>query len=111
MAAGTPLYSALKLHGQTKTADREVTGKEEGLLYLLTTYGVNLDMSLRRSVSAPQMLNCWLWVPVEVVYRESSTVLPADAVCDIVATLQINTFLSAALKLSTCLSAALYVIF
>jgi len=72
---------------------------------------------------APQILNCWLWVSVHVVFWESSPELPADAVCDIiswvVAKLQqqhpnplmetsegsYHTFLSA-----TCLSADLYLI-
>jgi len=58
MAAGTTLtrlYSALRLYGQTETADREVTVKEEELQRLLTTHGVILEMSLRRSASAAQM--------------------------------------------------------
>ena len=32
-----------------------------------------------RSASAPQMLNCWLWVSVHVVHRESSPVLLVNA--------------------------------
>ena len=53
IAAGTTLTalcSALRLYGQTETAGRAVTAKD----------GVTVDMSLRRSVSAPQMFNCGL---------------------------------------------------
>ena len=44
------------------------------------------DVRLKSNVSAPQMLNCWLWIPVHVVYWESSPMLLANTVC----TLQLN---------------------
>jgi len=54
-AAGTilpPLYSSVKLYGQTETGDSEVAVKE-GLQCLLTIDGVILDLSLRSNISAP----------------------------------------------------------
>jgi len=56
----------------------------EGLNCLLTTNGVLLDISIRRSISAPNMLNYWIWVPVHVVYWESSPVLPANTACALI---------------------------
>ena len=57
---------------RTTGRDCRQRGKREGgrLKCLLTTDGLILGMSPRRSMSAPQMLNCWLWVPVHVVYGQ-----------------------------------------
>ena len=41
---------AFRLHGQTETADRKVTVKEEELMYLATINAVILNMLLRRRV-------------------------------------------------------------
>jgi len=55
MAGGTTLtslYSAFRLYG--------TNSKGEGFQSLLTTDGVILDISQRRSISLSQMLNYWL---------------------------------------------------
>ena len=63
MTAGTtrkPFKPYFRPHGQTKTADRDITVKEGGNQCLSTTDGILLEITLRRSIFAPQMLNCWL---------------------------------------------------
>jgi len=68
-----PYYLDLRLYAQTEIADRDVRLKEKGLKCLLmTTDGVILDMSLRRSVYSHQISNCWQWVSVHVVYWEKA---------------------------------------
>ena len=58
--AGIPLYPAFRVFVETETADRE-TVKVEGLQCFLTTTGVILDMSLRRSYYASyQTVGCEL---------------------------------------------------
>jgi len=57
-------YNSSLLSFKTIQADRDCrqrgNSKGRGLQILLTNDGLIMDMSLRRSISAPQMLNCWL---------------------------------------------------
>ena len=88
-----------------------------GLQSLLTADGVILDMALRRSFSTPQILNCWLWVSVYVVYREFTCVSHQLSCCQATKTTPVPTdgnlwrfllHLPLWISFCTCLSADFY---
>lgn len=61
-------FGLQRLHGESERADRAGKKRRKGLQRLLTTDAIMRDSLLWRNVSAVQILNWWLWVPVHVLY-------------------------------------------